>query len=491
MREVLADLSRDVRTVTDLVEWHLGSDDGFLDNLRENGGHQPGAGLGPALGVTFPNGLFPRRTGSSRLLKMAMGRLVAEGRSWLARMDAAAGEYGGYVSAGWRRTADATRPTDLIPLMRLSDADSQYSKFVGDPTSGEFALGVVVDGSWVRFHFRVKRSRLKGASRITKPAIRVNEAGTPVFQFTTVFEHQAVQFSSEYIVGVDVGITVPATVVVVEAHSGRIVLATPLSHRVASMRNSIAATARQVTNLQKQGRREEAALHRAANVRKKRELAILIGQEIADIAHTWGNAVVAVEDLSWIADTMANGRWNRGEVVRRTRDMVELNGGRVVTVNAAHTSRVCHECGAPVTFHGWSTVECTPCGTLLDRDVNAAANIAKRLATKGTWQKMRDTRTKSKKFRKGRAEKRTVETRQSLKYPGRDRTKTRPTPTRVGPVIVQAMPTPLIRKGVNDGMCSATHNDDGTVVADDRGKRHLGGTVRQHDSLQLLVPTGP
>lgn len=491
LNEALEALSRDVRTVTDLVEWHLGSDGGFLDNLQENGGTKPGSGLGQALGVTFPKGLFPRRTGSSRLLKMAMGRLVAEGRSWLARMDAATGEYGGYVSAGWKRTADSTRPTDLIPLMRLSDADEKYSKFVGDPTSGEFVLDVVVNGSWVRFHFRVKRSRLNGAKRVAKPAIRVNENGTPVFHFTAVFEHQAVEFSRKYILGVDVGINVPATVVVVDADSGRIVHATPLSRRVASVRNSIAATARQVTALQKQGRREEAVLHRVANVRKKQELAILIGQEIADIAHTWDNAVVAVEDLSWIDNTMANGRWNRGEVIRRTRDMVELNGGRAVTVNAANTSRVCHECGEPVTFHGWSTVECAPCGTLLDRDVNAAANIAKRLAAKGTWQKMRDTRRKSKTFRQGRASKRTVETRQSLKYPGRDRTKNRSTPTRVGPATVQVMPTPIIREGVNDGMCSATHNDDGTVVADDRGKQHPGGTSRQHDSLPLIVPSGP
>lgn len=56
---------------------------------------------------------------------------------------------------------------------------------------------------------------------------------------------------------------------------------------------------------------DEAQLHREAALRKKRELAILAAQEIADLSHQWGNAVVAVEDLSWISNTMQNGRWNR------------------------------------------------------------------------------------------------------------------------------------------------------------------------------------
>ena len=171
---------------------------------------------------------------------------------------------------------------------------------------------------------------------------------------------------------------------------------------------------------------DEAQLHREAASRKKRELAILAAQEIAYLSHLWGNAVVAVEDLSWVINTAQHGRWNRGELVRWLTHYVSQNGGWVVAVNSSNTSQLCHVCGSKVTHPTHEVSVCAAHG-VMDRDVNAAANIAARAVPRVV--KARVTRAKNRKIGPQRPL-RTPPARASLKYPGRDRTKSAPTPKR-------------------------------------------------------------
>ena len=236
----------------------------------------------------------------------------------------------------------------------------------------------------------------------------------------------------------DVGINNYATVVVRSVETGRLVYETTLSQRVHSLWNSVRASERQVRALrrkaggllfQRQERMaalDEAQLHREAASRKKRELAILAAQEIAALSHLWGNAVVAVEDLGWVANTMQNGRWNRGELVRWLAHYVSQNGGWVVAVSSFNTSQQCHACGHRVTHPTHEVSVCTEHG-VMDRDVNAASNIAARAVPRVV--KARVTRAKSRKLRP-QAPLKTPPARSSLKYPGRDRTKSNPTPRR-------------------------------------------------------------
>lgn len=69
--------------------------------------------------------------------------------------------------------------------------------------------------------------------------------------------------------GVDLGIKLAATAVVWDTKIEQMVHVYTMSRRARSLQNSIKATARQVKYLQAQGRRDEAALHRAANCRKR------------------------------------------------------------------------------------------------------------------------------------------------------------------------------------------------------------------------------
>ena len=123
---------------------------------------------------------------------------------------------------------------------------------------------------------------------------------------------------------------------------------------------------------------------------------------------------------------MQNGRWNRGAFTQWLTHYVTQNGGWVISVNSGNTSQVCHACGDEVE-HPEHRVSLCPIHGAMDRDVNAAANIASRAAPK--VEKARKTRAKNRKLQP-QAPLKTPITRGSLKYPGRDRTKNCPTPKR-------------------------------------------------------------
>lgn len=123
---------------------------------------------------------------------------------------------------------------------------------------------------------------------------------------------------------------------------------------------------------------------------------------------------------------MQNGRWNRGEFVKWLTHYVSQNGGWVVAVNAANTSQQCHSCGHQVTHPAHKLSVCYEHG-VMDRDVNAAANIAARAVPRAT--KARVTRAKNRKLRP-QTQLKTPPARASLKHPGRDRIKNKPTPKR-------------------------------------------------------------
>ena len=102
------------------------------------------------------------------------------------------------------------------------------------------------------------------------------------------------------------------------------------------------------------------------------------------------------------------------------------DGGWVVAVSSANTSQVCNACGDTVE-HPVHEVSACPKHGMLDRDMNAAANIAARAVPK--VEKARKTRAKNRKLQPQTPLKTPI-ARGSLEYPGRDRTKNCPTPKR-------------------------------------------------------------
>ena len=422
---VLAGLASEVRDISSYATYVVRNDVDLGGELARVTATAP-AEAGRRAGVTMPDFLAVGKSGRSRKEMLIQHRVVTEFRSYQERVKAANGESSKYVSQGWKRTVDASAPSYGEDYVNLGAVDRCYAAIENDPfADGEIILKLVIQGTWYRLIFDFDNERFT-EGKVTLPVIKVRD-GQPVFIFTVVTDNPVVQFSGDYTIGVDVGINDYATVVVRDVKTGRMVYETTLSQRVHSLWNSVRASQRQVCALRekaaamlgdRQGRMsalDEAQLHREAASRKKRELAILAAQEIAYLSHTWGNAVVAVEDLSWIANTMQNGRWNRGALVRWLTHYVSQNGGWVVAVNSSHTSQHCYKCGSKVTHPTHEVSVCAEHG-VMDRDVNAAANIAARAVPR--VDKARVTRAKNRKLRP-QAPLKTPVARNSLKYPGR------------------------------------------------------------------------
>ena len=433
---VLVSLASEVRDISAYATFVVRNDDGLGDELARVNVAQP-AVAGRRAGVTMPDFLVSGKSGRSRKEVLVQHRVVTEYRSYQERVKAANGESAKYVSQGWKRTVDSSAPGYGEDYVNLGAVDRAYAQIENNPFfDGEIVLRMVIQGAWYRLIFEFDNTRFT-EGKVTLPVIKVQD-GAPVFIFTVATDNPVVQFSSDYTIGVDVGINDYAIVVVRETKTGRIVHQTTLSQRVHSLWNSVQASQRQVRALRRkaatllhdrQGRMsvlDEAQLHREAASRKKRELAILAAQEIAYLSHVWGNAAVAVEDLGWIANTMQNGRWNRGALVQWLAHYVSQNGGWVVAVSPANTSQQCHMCGSKVSHPTHKDSVCPEHG-LMDRDVNAATNIAARAVPRVV--KARATRAKNRKLQP-QVPLKTPPARASLKYPGRDRTKSAPTPIR-------------------------------------------------------------
>lgn len=433
---VLAGLVSEVRDISAYATYIVRNDEALGDELARVTVTVP-AVAGCRAGVTMPDFLASGRIGRSRKARLVQYNVVTSYRSWQERIKAASGESSKYVSQGWKRTVDKSAPSYGGDYVNLGAVDRSYAAIENDPfASGEIVLRMVIQGQWYRLVFDFDNARFTDG-KVALPLIRVQD-GQPVFVFAVVTDNPVVQFSGDWMIGVDVGLNDYATVVVCSAATGRIVHETTLSQRVHSLWNSVRASERQVRALrrkaglllsQRQARMsalDEAQFHREAASRKKRELAILAAQEIADLSHLWGNAVVAVEDLSWVANTMQHGRWNRGALIQWLTHYVSQNGGWVMAVSAANTSQRCHVCGQRVTHPTHKLSVCPEHGAM-DRDVNAAANIAARAVPRVV--KARVTRAKNRKL-KPQAPLMTPPARASLKYPGRDRTKNKPTPKR-------------------------------------------------------------
>ena len=75
---------------------------------------------------------------------------------------------------------------------------------------------------------------------------------------------------------------------------------------------------------------------------------------------------------------------NWGHLMKRLKDKMDANGGKLVVVPAAYTSQTCHKCGhvASENRDSQADFKCVECGYEANADVNAATNILGRALTK-------------------------------------------------------------------------------------------------------------
>ena len=388
-----------------------------LEKLSEYDGLKPAvAGRRMGIKLSAPG----RGTGRSRFEAMVQEYAISQLRSWRERRKAHTGKTDKYSSVGFKRTANPNKPDVLKPRLALSTTDKSYHAVRLNDSTVE--LDMVVNRRWVTFTFKAPARFTEPGVRVIAPTISIDDRNRVMFNWPFEIPVERAPFSDKHVIGVDVGIANHATAVVRDITTGNVIEASFMNQRVRSLENKIKRTKTQITALKKRGRDEEAEPHRKALSNRRKELAILIGQEVADLSYQYGNALVAVEDLSFITNTMKNGRWVRGLIIKRITDMVESNGGRVMKVNSAYTSQLCHRCGNTLDTSHYHTPICSSCRVGWDRDENAAANIAMRLKDKDRHKKACQTRKKHASKTRRRNSKNTT---RPLKHPLK---KTGPTP---------------------------------------------------------------
>ena len=412
------------------------------------------------------------RSGSSRLERMFREQVVVNLRSWAVRSGATSGNYTGYVSAGWRRTVKDSKPTSMQPRLSLSATDRQYREMT--VKSDRIELMMVVQGEKRVLHFPTPPQLLEQGCNPGVPDIWIDKNDRVMFGFHGTVDPGRPEFSERYVVGVDVGVTNPAAYVVWDAEKKEIVEQSLLGPRARSLNNKIKRTQTQVSALQRRNRPEEAVSHRAHLSNRRKELSILVAQEVADAAWRHNNALVVFEDLSHIKNTMKFGRWFRGEVLRRTRDMVEADGGRVLKANAAYTSRKCHVCQSDLDMSNYSQPYCNTCGITHHRDLNAAANIAQRANVKKACQTRNRYATKTKRVRRSKCRIK------PLKHPG---TKNRPTPKAPQNQKKTHTRPSFQSREVSKGMCPADVRVSAVDHRGDSGFQTTSGTTIPTENL--------
>lgn len=486
LQEELEIWKNDVREVTELAEWNidhqLKSD---VENYLHSGNTAKSNEIGRILNVDVPEEVKNHHAVASRFVRMVRARAVNEVKSWSARSQVVDKTSTQYVSQGWKRTANSEIPSDLKPKMSLSMASAPHSFINNNPLEDGFIeLHTVIGMNKRIVVFPFNRERFPHTDKVTLPDISIDEEDNIRFNFTSFESQVYLDLSTEYVVTVDVGIANYATVSVVNKN-GDIVFSTTLSQRVHSLCNKVNNAEVQVASLQRQGKKYEAGFHRRANSRRKRELAIVAAQEIAEIAYIWNNAVVVVEDLGFVSNTMQHGRWNRGELCRWIEHYVNQNSSLMFKVSAHNTSKVCHKCQEKLVFKGWHVAvcenpDCPMNGVEQDRDVNATGNLGVIFWKKATLKKTVATRKRSKKHAGGARPQRTPKTRNSLKYHGRDRTKSAPTPKRKKQINKEVK---LIKCSVGE---QTTHYPS---VATDNGVKHTSiVTAWQHKTIDVTCP---
>lgn len=115
--------------------------------------------------------------------------------------------------------------------------------------------------------------------------------------------------------------------------------------------------------------------------------------KIASLAKTLANQLAAdltekleihklsalhVEDLSWVTGPKYGSRWNHSQQQASISHSLARQSVKVKKVDPRNTSKQCHSCHTLISYkRNTRSVYCSDCKTNLDRDFNAAINIAK------------------------------------------------------------------------------------------------------------------
>lgn len=193
--------------------------------------------------------------------------------------------------------------------------------------------------------------------------------------------------------GVDLGRVEPYTLAVVDSRGNRVAHYTT-SGRLKELNTKRESILAHKSNLYaKIGQYEKLGIDPGILVLEKQRLgnkarilgnavAQNLGAEIARKLAKHSLNTLNVEKLSWVHGAEYGSKWNHSRQQDTITHALARMGTRVRKVSPKNSSQLCHACGTKLT-HSKRSVRCVGCQSNLDRDYNAALNIAsKRHLTK-------------------------------------------------------------------------------------------------------------
>lgn len=228
--------------------------------------------------------------------------------------------------------------------------------------------------------------------RFTLPTVKLDkETQQYVFIFSLV-ENGKQRKGKAHIVGIDLGKVKPYSMAVVNNSGSRVASydASPRLTRLSRKRERLIAEARHINarimNRSKRGLESpnhEIEYSRTRNkaTRLTKTIAQQTGAEIASKLAKHNSNLIKVEYLKWVSGTkkskIGSSRWSHSLQQEAITHSATRIGYTTKCVSARNTSQLCHSCGNAITHRKDRTVWCGPCKSQLDRDFNAAMNIAK------------------------------------------------------------------------------------------------------------------
>lgn len=289
-------------------------------------------------------------------------------------------------------TQNKQSPT-FMSKINLGAVNAQMARVFREPNSSSVFLQWKCWDKELLLEFNIPPYILKrDIVKWSLPTVQVTVAGEIVFYFT-VQESIPTRVGTHY-AGVDVGVKELYTAVVVNENGAR-VADYHSSNRLKQLQRTNLRLVKERSFVRTKIQKYEAygldstvleinsSRLSAKITRQGKNIALTAGQELARKLSKHAVNILNVEKLNWITGTTGSKVGvNHSFQHSRLQSAIEhanlRNGIRVKKVSARNTSQTCHSCTKKATHNTKSrSVYCSECKTTLDRDFNAAMNIAK------------------------------------------------------------------------------------------------------------------
>lgn len=230
--------------------------------------------------------------------------------------------------------------------------------------------------------------------KFSLPVVRKNKK-TGDFEFIfNLFERIQPRKGWKHSIGIDLGKVIPYSMAVVN-ENGSCVASYETSARLSRLSrkrerlfNENRSIFSKIENRAKRGlisplQELELERTRAKTTRLTKTIAAQTGSEIALKLAKHNSNLIKVENLSWVSGSkkgkIGSSRWSHSQQQDAITHATSRIGYTTTKVSAKNTSQSCHGCSTQITHRKNRTVWCGECKISLDRDFNAAMNIAKSL----------------------------------------------------------------------------------------------------------------